>query len=211
MTKGTERRDCHCGHFETRDVVALGHDIVHHNAQAVTCTAIGWDTYDTCSRCDYTTYVEIPAIGHTASDWIIDAEATYEADGSKHKECTVCPTVLETSTIPMLTHSYVAVVTPPTCPERGYTTHTCSDCGKSYVDDYVPATGHDYGAWVQILAPKCEVVGTDRRDCTICDHYETRDISATGHTESEWIVDLNATCTIGGSKHIECTVCEKTL
>ena len=132
LATGTERRDCNCGHFETREVLALGHNILHHNAHAVTCTAIGWDAYDTCLRCDYSTYVEIPATGHTASDWIIDAEATYEADGSKHKECTVCGETLETSIIPMLKHSYVSVVTAPTCTEQGYTTHTCSDCGNSY-------------------------------------------------------------------------------
>ena len=79
--------------------------------------------------------MRIPATGHTSSDWIIDEEATYEADGSKHKECTVCHEVLETSTIPMLTHSYVSVITAPTCTEQGYTTHICSDCGNSYVDD----------------------------------------------------------------------------
>ena len=42
----------------------LGHDLVHHDAKAPTCTEIGWDAYDTCSRCDYTTYVEKPALGH---------------------------------------------------------------------------------------------------------------------------------------------------
>ena len=42
---------------------SLGHAIVHHEAKAPTCTEIGWEAYDTCSRCDYTTYVEIPA-GH---------------------------------------------------------------------------------------------------------------------------------------------------
>ncbi|MBO7409320.1 MAG: hypothetical protein J6T68_00105, partial [Candidatus Methanomethylophilaceae archaeon] len=60
---------------------ALGHDIVHHNAQTATCTEHGWDAYDSCSRCDYTTYQEIAALGHAFS-------ATYEwsADG---RTCTV--------------------------------------------------------------------------------------------------------------------------
>ena len=35
-----------------------------------------------------------------------------------------------------LGHDYVAVVTPPTTSERGYTTHTCSRCHDSYVDSY---------------------------------------------------------------------------
>jgi molybdopterin converting factor small subunit len=87
LTKGTERRDCHCGHFETRDVAALGHDIVHHNAQAVTCMVIGWDAYDTCSRCDYTTYVEIPATGHTYGNWVETKTPTCLTKGTERRDC----------------------------------------------------------------------------------------------------------------------------
>ena len=39
--------------------------------------------------------------------------------------------------------SSVSEVTPPTCTEQGYTTHTC-ECGYSYVGDYVEATGHEF-------------------------------------------------------------------
>ena len=41
-------------------------------------------------------------------------------------------------------HTYQAVATPPTCLEDGFTTYTCSKCGDSFVDDKVPALGHDY-------------------------------------------------------------------
>ena len=41
------------------------------------------------------------------------------------------------------THNYNAVVTAPTCTEKGYTTHTCA-CGHSYKDNYKDALGHDY-------------------------------------------------------------------
>ena len=40
-------------------------------------------------------------------------------------------------------HSYQAVVTAPTCTEKGFTTHTCK-CGDSYIDTYVDAIGHQY-------------------------------------------------------------------
>ena len=40
-------------------------------------------------------------------------------------------------------HDYKAKVTAPTCTEQGYTTYTC-ECGESYVDDYLDATGHTY-------------------------------------------------------------------
>jgi len=42
------------------------------------------------------------------------------------------------------THSYDPVITSPTCTGQGYTTHTCTICGDSYVDDYVDAAGHSY-------------------------------------------------------------------
>jgi hypothetical protein len=35
-----------------------------------------------------------------------------------------------------LGHKYESVVTPPTATEQGYTTHTCTVCGDSYVDSY---------------------------------------------------------------------------
>ncbi len=42
-------------------------------------------------------------------------------------------------------HSYVSVITPPTCVNGGYTTHTCSLCGDNYTDSETPATGeHNY-------------------------------------------------------------------
>lgn len=37
-----------------------------------------------------------------------------------------------------------ALLLPPTCTESGYTTHTCANCGNSYVDSEVPATGHSF-------------------------------------------------------------------
>ena len=40
-----------------------------------------------------------------------------------------------------LGHDYVDVVTAPTLTEQGYTTHTCSRCGRSYIDDYTDALG----------------------------------------------------------------------
>ena len=45
-------------------VDALGHDLVKHSAKAPTCLEKGWRAYDTCSRCDYTTYEELSPTGH---------------------------------------------------------------------------------------------------------------------------------------------------
>ncbi len=41
----------------------LGHDISHYEGQAPTNLDPGWEAYDECARCGYTTYVEIPPLG----------------------------------------------------------------------------------------------------------------------------------------------------
>lgn len=47
------------------DPCYYGHDEISHEAKVPTCTEIGWDTYVSCSRCDYTTYEEKEALAHT--------------------------------------------------------------------------------------------------------------------------------------------------
>ena len=41
-------------------------------------------------------------------------------------------------------HSYISETVTPDCINHGYTTYLCSECGESYVDDYVSPLGHDY-------------------------------------------------------------------
>ena len=71
---------------------------------APTCTEKGYTTH-TCHCGD--TYVdnEVEALGHTPSDWIVDAEAQIGVEGSKHKECTTCGETLETEAIEALTEA----------------------------------------------------------------------------------------------------------
>ena len=47
----------------TSDTVAPTHTITQIDAKAPTCTEIGWEAYEYCTNCDYTTYKEIPATG----------------------------------------------------------------------------------------------------------------------------------------------------
>jgi len=72
-------------------------------------------------------------------------------------------------------HNHTDVVTPPTCTDKGYTTHTCA-CGDTYKDTYVDATGHELGDWVEVKAPTETEKGSERRDCANCDYYETREV-----------------------------------
>ena len=81
---------------------APGHDLEHHEAKAQTCTEAGWDAYDTCTRCDHTTKVEKPALGHVPGEWIVEKEATETEDGCRYKKCTVCEEKVAEEVIPRL-------------------------------------------------------------------------------------------------------------
>ena len=59
-------------------------------------------------------------------------------------------------------HEYDSVVTDPTCTEQGFTTYTC-ECGDSYVDNYVDATGHTYGEWTVIKEATVDTEGEMER------------------------------------------------
>lgn len=77
-------------------------------------------------------------------------------------------------------HSYTANVTAPTCTERGYTTHTCTKCGDSYVDTYTAALGHSYGEWTVVTPATTTTNGLRERICTRCPDRQTNVIPATG-------------------------------
>lgn len=83
-------------------IPALGHDYEHHDGKAPTCTEGGYDAYDTCGRCDYTTYNALDALDHnykadcgsqcTRCDYVRDdmeVECEYDS-GSCLAECINC-------------------------------------------------------------------------------------------------------------------------
>lgn len=84
---------------------------------------------------------------HTNTETIAAVEPTCtEGGNTAGVKCVDCGFVLSgNETIEALGHSNVAgEVTAPTCTEDGYTTYTCSVCGKTSKSDWVDATGHTY-------------------------------------------------------------------
>ncbi len=79
-------------------------------------------------------------------------------------------------------HSYTAVVTAPTCTEKGYTTHTCA-CGDSYVDTYVDALGHAWDNGKVTKEPTATETGVRTYTCTRCSATKTETIPATGSVD----------------------------
>lgn len=124
---------------ESKTIPALGHDIHHEAAKEVTCTEDGYDEYEYCSRCDYSTQVIIHATGHrhlsTRNENVV--EAGCESDGSYDlvTYCADCNEVINTEhkTVAALGHDYQLVSsTPATLDHDGYDTYECSRCHDTY-------------------------------------------------------------------------------
>ena len=84
------------------EIPASGHALEHHEAKAATCTEIGWEAYDTCKNCDYTTYVEIPTLGHDYQKTV--AKPTCEKDGYTRFTCTRCEDTYTENPVKKLHH-----------------------------------------------------------------------------------------------------------
>lgn len=121
------------------------HDLVQHAAKAPTCTEIGWDTYDRCIRCGYTTYVELPA-QHDLVHHEAKAPTCTEKGWKAYETCSRCDHTTYAE-LPALNHDYQAVTVEPTCETDGYTIFTCSRCKDSYTADPTDQLGHQFGAW----------------------------------------------------------------
>lgn len=91
MEDGIESSVCTCGQVsDSRMIEALGHDLHGHIGKEPTCLDKGWNQYDTCSRCDYSTYEEIPALGHDIKH-VNSKEATCTDIGwDAYEHCSRC-------------------------------------------------------------------------------------------------------------------------
>ena len=162
-----------------------------------TCTGTG-EEIRICADCGYIETRDINAHGHLHTEIRNAVIATCTENGyTGDTYCVDCGEKIATGeNILALGHKYNAATTPPTCTERGYTTYTCENCGDSYIDDYINATGHIVGEWVTDTEKHWHI-------CSACGER----FDEANHTESDWITDKEALPDIMGEKHKECTVC----
>ena len=62
MTAGTYCSLCGITLTGREEIPALGHDIHQYDAKLPTFSKVGWEAYEECIRCAYSTYVEIPML-----------------------------------------------------------------------------------------------------------------------------------------------------
>ena len=181
--RGYTTHTCACGNSYIDSYTnALGHSYsVWKQTKAPTCTEKGTEGR-TCSRCNATETRDVAVLGHAIVHHAAKAATCTEKGWAAYDTCSRCDysTYKE---IPATGHHHNAVVTEPTCTEKGYTTHTCA-CGDSYIDDYRDAYGHDL-IYIADIDAKCTESGSEPYEyCDRCD-YTTwtadKEVPALGH------------------------------
>ena len=186
-----------CGEIVSgcEETPALGHDYDEWTVTTQpTCTAAGIETR-TCTRCNASETRDINALGHDIKHHAAKTATCTEKGWAAYDTCSRCDysTYKE---IPATGHNYNAVVTAPTCTVKGYTTYTCSECGDSYIDNYIDALGHDR-IHHEAKAATCTEKGWAAYDtCSRCDYSTYKEIPATGHHHNA--VVTAPTCTAKG-------------
>ena len=126
---------------------ALGHKLLHYDGQAPTCTSMGWKDFDVCTRCDYSTYEELNALGH-ALEKNYDAKAPTCTEGGwgAYVGCANegCSYYSLREEFYALGHDVVQHdAKAPTCAEIGWNAYeTCTRCDYSTYQELSPLTSH---------------------------------------------------------------------
>ena len=185
------------------------HALEQHAAKAPTCTEIGWDAYDTCSRCDYTTYAELPALNHDLKQHAAKAATCTEKGWDAYEACSRCDYTTRKE-LPALNHALEQhAAKAPTCTEPGWDAYeTCSRCDYTTYAE-LPAQ-HDLRHHAA-KAPTCTEIGWDAYDtCNNCDYTTYVELPALKH----YLVYYKAkdpTCTEPGCDAYEtCSRCDYT-
>ena len=200
------------GNFIFGNINPDNHNLIPHAGKAATCTEKGWKAYNTCSRCDYSTYEELPALGHDPIPHTGKAATCTEPGWDAYDTCSRCnySTYVELPIDPdnhdLVHHEAQA----PTCTEIGWDAYdTCKRCDYTTKVE-IPAPGHDYTE--KVVKPTCEKVGYTLHTCKNCnDSYKDHQTKTLLHWYGEWTSNGDGThsaaCKRKDCKHVSKTEC----
>jgi len=216
-TGGTETPTCtkgktceKCG-AEYGEKDPNNHDLVHHDAKAPSCTEIGWNAYEACSRCNYTTtYQELPALNHDLEQHAAKAPTCTEIGWDAYEACSRFGCDYTTrKELPALNHDLEQhAAKAPTCTEIGWDAYeACSRFGCNYTTrKELPALNHDLKQYAA-KAPTCTEIGWDAYEtCSRCDHTTYAELPILGHDYQAVTVD--PTCEADGYTIFTCSRCK---
>ena len=185
------------------------HALVHYDAQAPTCTKPGWDAFDTCPRCNYTTYAEQPALNHDLEQHAAKAPTCTEKGWDAYEACSRCNYTTYAEQ-PALNHDLEQhAAKAPTCTEKGWNAYeTCSRCDyTTYVER--PAQ-HDLEQHAA-KAPTCTEIGWNAYEtCKNCDYTTYAELPALNHDLVQHEAQAPTCTEIGWDAYETCSRCDYT-
>ena len=188
------------------------HALVHYDAQAPTCTKPGWDAFDTCPRCYYTTFRAIPALKHDLEHHEAKAPTCTEKGWDAYEACSRFGCDYTTrKELPALSHALEQhAAKAPTCTEPGWDAYeTCSRCDYTTYAE-LPAQ-HDLRHHAA-KAPTCTGIGWDAYDtCSRCDYTTTYvELPALNHALEQHAAQAPTCTEIGWDAYETCSRCDYT-
>ena len=182
------------------------HALVHYDAQAPTCTKPGWDAFDTCPRCYYTTFRAIPALKHDLEHHAAKAPTCTEIGWDAYEACSRCDytTRKELPAQHDLEHHAAKA---PTCTEPGWNAYdTCKNCDYNTYQ-VLPALKH-YLVYYKAKDPTCTEPGCDAYEtCSRCDYTTYVERPALKHDLRQRVIKA-PTCTQMGWAYETCSRCD---
>lgn len=131
-----------CSEVKNEILAKDPHETEKHSAKAPTCTEVGWDEYETCKNCAYTTYREIKTTEHKYDGGTVIVETTCEHTGLRVYTCTVCAHT-KSEVTEQLSHDLMHFVErAPTCVDAGCKKYdACRNCSYTTYEQ-IPPKGH---------------------------------------------------------------------
>ena len=199
---------------EEGEIDPNNHDLKPHAAKAATCTEKGWNEYDTCSRCDYTTYAELSALNHDLVPHAAKAPTCLDIGWNAYQTCKREGCNYTTySELPALNHDLVPhAAKAPTCTEIGWDAYeTCKRDGCNYTTySELPALNHDPVPHAA-KAPTCLDIGwNEYNTCSRCDHTTYAELPALNHDLVHHDAKAPTCLDIGWNEYDTCSRCDHT-
>lgn len=187
------------------------HLLRSYPAREVTCIDKGWDAYNKCAYCDYSTkpYRELNALGHDFVEYEGQAPTCTEKGWHPYKVCTRGDLNTYWPIAP-LNHDLVQHEgLDATCTAAGWNAYEdCTRCDYTTFSE-APALGHEYVS--QTFAPTCTADGYTVSTCARCsESFTVNEGEKLGHWFGEWQPDGNrhrADCLRSGCGYTSHTDC----
>lgn len=185
----------------------LPHELVHHDGKPAECIKTGYEAYDTCKNCDYTTYKELPILMHNYIETVVPP--TCESKGYTLYSCTRCQNSYQANEKAKLPHkeSDWIISEPATCVDSGKEIIECEVCHTITNEREIEALGHDIINH-EALEATCENIGHYAyQTCSRCDYTTYEEIPALGHDYH--IIIINPTKQQDGYTIHRCNRCSE--